>query len=66
MIVIVVLLTIIAIDSLISIYEFFNKVKKQRYESIRNEILNAEENKFTKEEISHLSDNGNIDTVFWD
>lgn len=65
MIVIVVLLTIIAINSLISIYEFFNKVKKQRYEFIRNEILNAEENKLTKEEISHASDNSNIDTVFW-
>lgn len=53
MIVVIVLLTIIAINSSISIYEFFKNVKKQRYESIRKEIL-------------HASDNGNIDTTFWD
>lgn len=51
--VVVVLLTIIAINSSINIYEFFKKIKKNRYESIRKEILNS-------------TDNGNIDTNFWD
>jgi len=55
MIVIVGLLTIIAINSSINIYEFFKKIKKNRYESIRKEILLA------------ANDNGdNIDRDIWD
>ena len=51
MIVVIVLLTIIAINSSINIYEFFKKIKRNRYEAIRKEILNASD--------------GNVDNAFW-
>lgn len=53
MIVIVCLLTIIAINSSINIYEFFKKIKKNRYESIRKEVLCA------------INDDGRVDADFW-
>ena len=55
MIVIIVLLTIISINSLIGIYEYFNKLKRKKYEDIRKELLRASDGNIN-----------NIDTEFWD
>ena len=55
MIVIIILLTIIAINSSISIYEYFKKVKLQQYEKLARKMLKNPDRI-----------NTNIDNEFWD
>ena len=54
MIVIIILLTIIAINSSINIYEYIKEIKKKKYDDLRKEILNASDGNLD-----------NIDVEFW-
>lgn len=55
MIVVIILLTIIAINSSIGIYEFYKKTKKIEYEKLAQKMLKNPDRV-----------NSNIDYTFWD